>query len=260
MVRELQLKRQTLLGKIVLITGAASGIGKSMVEAFLQEKAIVAAVDSNAEKLVQMRSEHNDRQSHLTTYVCDISEEQQVVSTIEKIRYELGSIQILINNAGILDDFIPAHKLSNLLWERVMRVNLNAAFIFSREVLPEMSEKGSGVIINVSSVGGLNGCRAGTAYTVSKFGLIGLSKNIAFTYANQGIRCNVIAPGAVQTEIGKEMHPDPLGYERSALGFGMIPRNGDPEEIASVAIFLAGSESSFINGAVIVADAGWTAY
>ncbi len=252
--------RKSLSGKIVLITGAASGIGKAMVAAFLKEKAIVAAVDSNAQNLELIRTELNAHTSHLTTYLCDVSEEQQIVDTLDKIKYELGSIQVLINNAGILDDFIPAHKLSNLLWERVMRVNLNAAFIFSREVLPEMTEKGSGTIINVSSVGGLNGCRAGTAYTVSKFGLIGLSKNIAFTYANQGIRCNIIAPGAVNTDIGKEMHPDPMGYERSALGFGMIPRSGEPNEIASIAVFLASSEASLINGAVIVADAGWTAY
>jgi NAD(P)-dependent dehydrogenase (short-subunit alcohol dehydrogenase family) len=146
------------------------------------------------------------------------------------------------------------------LWERVLRVNLDAALIFSRELLPEMRRKGGGVIINVSSVGGLNGCRAGAAYTVSKYGMIGLSKNIAFTYAKEGIRCNVIAPGAVSTEIGKEMNPDLLGYERSSMGYPMIPRTGDPEEIAAIAVFLASKDASLINGEVIVADAGWTAY
>lgn len=252
--------REDLKGKLVLITGAASGIGKAMVEAFLKVGSTVAAVDVNYEKLEHLKEQSNDKGGHLGIFLCDIIEEKQIINTLEKIQYELGSVQIMINNAGILDDFIPVHKLSNLLWERVLRVNLDAALIFSRELLPEMRRKGGGVIINVSSVGGLNGCRAGAAYTVSKYGMIGLSKNIAFTYAKEGIRCNVIAPGAVSTEIGKEMNPDLLGYERSSMGYPMIPRTGDPEEIAAIAVFLASKDASLINGEVIVADAGWTAY
>jgi NAD(P)-dependent dehydrogenase (short-subunit alcohol dehydrogenase family) len=247
-------------GKVVLITGAASGIGKAMVGAFLKEECIVAAVDVNGERLEQLHLDFPQAGTHLNTYLCDISGEQQIIQTLEKIGYELGSIQILINNAGILDDFVPVHKLSNLLWDRVMRINLFAAFVFCRELLPEMRSKGNGVILNISSVGGLNGCRAGAAYTVSKFGLIGLSKNIAFSYANEGIRCNVIAPGAVNTAISEGMKPDDFGFERSSLGFPMIPKNGEPEDIANIAVFLTKPEACLLNGSVIVADAGWTAY
>ena len=247
-------------GKVVLITGAASGIGKAMVEAFLNEECIVAAIDINVRGLEQLRSDFPQAGTHLNTYKCDIAYEDQIIQIIEKIHFELGSIQILINNAGILDDFVPVHKLSNLLWDRVMHINLFAAFVFCRELIPEMRAKEKGVILNISSVGGLNGCRAGAAYTVSKFGLIGLSKNIAFAYAKEGIRCNVIAPGAIKTAIGEGMKPDEFGYERSSIGFPLIPKNGEPEDIAEIAVFLSKPESSLINGSVIVADAGWTAY
>jgi len=250
-------KEVSIKGKVVLITGAASGIGKAMVKAFLNEGCIVAALDSNAKTLEEI---DQWGEPHLKTFKCDISSEKELLSALEKITYDLGSIQVLINNAGILDDFVPVHKLSNLLWERVLRVNLYAAFFLCREILPEMVAKKNGIIINVSSVGGLHGGRAGASYTVSKFGLIGLSQNIAHTYAREGIRCNVIAPGAIKTSIGNAMHPDELGFERSSLGFPLIPINGEPEEIASIALFLAKPDASFINGSVIVADAGWTAY
>jgi NAD(P)-dependent dehydrogenase (short-subunit alcohol dehydrogenase family) len=247
-------------GKVVLITGAASGIGKSMVGAFLNEDCIIAAVDLNGKGLEELHKDFSQAGTHLNTYTCDISDEEQIIQTIGKVCYELGSIQILINNAGVLDDFVPVHKLSNLLWDHVMRINLFAAFVFCRELLPDMRSKGNGVIINISSVGGLYGCRAGAAYTVSKFGLVGLSKNIAFSYANEGIRCNVIAPGAVKTSISQGMKPDEFGFQRSSLGFPLIPKNGEPEDVANIAVFLSKPEASLINGSVIVADAGWTAY
>lgn len=253
-------QKNSIQGKVVLITGAANGIGKAMVQAFLNEECNVAALDINENELARLREEAEMKQGHLKTYVCDVSDESMIITTLEKIGYEMGGVQILVNNAGILDDFIPVHKLGNLIWERVLRVNLYSAFFLTRELLPEMRKKEEGIILNVSSVGGLHGARAGVSYTVSKFGMIGLTKNIAFTYAAEGIRCNAIAPGAVKTKIGDTMHPDQLGYERSSLGFNLIPRTGEPEEIAAIAVFLSKPEASMINGAVIVADAGWTAY
>jgi NAD(P)-dependent dehydrogenase (short-subunit alcohol dehydrogenase family) len=253
-------RNNTIKGKVVLITGAASGIGKAMVNAFLKEQCIVAAIDISDVNLQQIKNEVLPDEKHLYTYPCDIANEQQILQTLETISYEIGSIQIVINNAGILDDFIPVHALSNHLWEHVLRVNLFAAFIFCRELIPEMRKRLFGVIINVSSVGGLHGVRAGAAYTTSKHALIGLTKNIAYTYALEGIRCNVIAPGAVKTSISNQMKPDVFGYERSATGFPLIPRVGEPSEVASIAVFLSKPEASLINGGVVVADAGWTAY
>lgn len=130
----------------------------------------------------------------------------------------------------------------------------------ARKIIPFMIQAESGNIVNVASIGGLNGARGGAAYTASKFGLVGLSKNIGFMYANKGIRCNVICPGGVDTEITSNQKPNTFGVERIMSGTGNNIRSGSPEEIANIALFLASDESSLINGATIVADAGWTAY
>ena len=124
-------------------------------------------------------------------------------------------------------------------------------------------ERGHGVIVNNISVGGLYGARAGAAYVASKHAVTGLTKNTAYMYADKGIRCNGIAPGGVNTNIGASMMANGIsefGYGRQATGQGTMPRAGQPEEIAQLALFLGSDESSFINGQVIAADAGWTAY
>jgi NAD(P)-dependent dehydrogenase (short-subunit alcohol dehydrogenase family) len=142
----------------------------------------------------------------------------------------------------------------------VMAVNLNGPFYACRLVVPQMLSQGKGVIINVASIGGLFGSRAGAAYTASKHALIGLSKNIGFMYATQGIRCNVIAPGGVNTQIMKDSVPDIFGSERCFSGGVNMPRMGESEEIATAALFLASDDSSYVNGSVLTVDGGWTAY
>jgi NAD(P)-dependent dehydrogenase (short-subunit alcohol dehydrogenase family) len=127
--------------------------------------------------------------------------------------------------------------------------------------MPIFLAKKKGVIVNTASVGGLQGSRAGAAYTASKFAVVGLTKNIGFQYALSGIRCNAIAPGGVNTNIGKTINnPDKFGMERATSGSANNPRMGEPVEIANVALFLASDDSSFVNGTVITADSGWTAY
>ena len=124
-----------------------------------------------------------------------------------------------------------------------------------------MIEKGAGVIVNTASVGGLFGSRAGAAYTVSKFGIVGLTKNVGFMYAQNGIRCNAICPGAVDTEISVGIkNPSQFGIGRAMSGMGTNPRQGSAEEIAKAALFLASDDASFINGATITVDGGWSAY
>ena len=131
----------------------------------------------------------------------------------------------------------------------------------TRKVLPSFLEKQSGVVINVASAGGLQGARAGAAYTASKHAVVGFTKNTGFMYATKGIRCNAIAPGGVETNIGSSMTGvSQFGMGRIQAGLGINPRVGKPEEIANIALFLAADESSFVNGTVITADAGWTAY
>jgi NAD(P)-dependent dehydrogenase (short-subunit alcohol dehydrogenase family) len=173
---------------------------------------------------------------------------------------ELGRLDIVCNNAGIMDRFLPAGEVTDDLWQRVLDVNLTGPLRLVRAALPLLLQNGHGVIINIASVGGLAGGRAGAAYTASKHGLIGLTKNIAATYGSDGLRCVAIAPGGVNTGI-------PLGGEPSERGFGalnrVMPSNirmAEPAELANVATFLASDEASFINGTVITADGGWLAF
>jgi NAD(P)-dependent dehydrogenase (short-subunit alcohol dehydrogenase family) len=245
-------------GSTVCITGAASGIGKALTKCFLDAGAYVAALDQNIKGLHALREALDN--PRLSVFEVQLIEKDALIKISNEVAYTMGGVHTLINNAGILDDFLPVHEISDLLWDKVMKINFHAPFLLCREFIPQMLQRGYGNIINIASVGGTNGCRAGAAYTSSKHAMIGLTKNIAYTYAKKGIRCNAIAPGAIETAIAEGMKPDSLGYERSSSGFGLIPRSGKPEEIASIALFLASKDSSMINGAVITADAGWTAY
>lgn len=249
-----------LENKVAVVTGASSGIGKSIAVAFAREGATVVVLDlhnSGVEEVVDsIVAEGNNAWGD----VCDVGNAQGVREVMTRILAEVGAIDILVNNAGIMDDFIPAADVEMLQWHQVLNVDLNGTFYCCHEVLPGMLEREKGVILNISSVGGLQGARAGAAYTAAKHGVIGLTKNIAFMYANKGVRCNAIAPGGVKTNIGSHMHPNAFGYERMVSGSANMPRLADPEEIAAAALFLVSDDASFVNGEVLVADGGWTAY
>lgn len=251
---------KTLENKVAIITGAASGMGKAMALLFAEEGARIVASDVNAEGLEKLEKEIGAAGGTAITVVANVALEADVVRMIDAALNKFKAIDILINNAGVLDDFMPVAETSNALWERVMGINVNGPFYASRLAVLSMLKQGKGVIINISSVGGLFGSRAGVAYTTSKHALIGMTKNIAFQYADKGIRCNVIAPGGVNTNIGAGMQPNPLGFAKLNLGIQTNVRMGEPGEIAQVALFLASEQSSFVNGTVLVADGGWTAY
>jgi NAD(P)-dependent dehydrogenase (short-subunit alcohol dehydrogenase family) len=159
-----------------------------------------------------------------------------------------------------MDAAKPVAETDDQLWDRVMNTNLGAAFKASRRTIPLMIEQGNGVILNTTSVAGLFGGRAGAAYTVSKHGLIGLTRNIAASYGSKGIRCNAMVLGAVNTAIGLGGEPSPLGLENLKKTMATMPRIGEPMEVAKLALFLVSDESSFVNGSCIPIDGGWTVY
>ena len=170
-------------------------------------------------------------------------------------------MDILHNNAGIMDGVRPVAETPDELWEKVMNININAPFRASRRVIPSMLKQGGGVIINTTSVAGLFGGVAGAAYTVSKHALIGLTQNIAAFYGTKGIRCNAMALGGVNTNIGVGSgQPSAMGMEQLNKVAAMIPRMAEPSEIAELALFLASAKSSYVNGSCIVIDGGWTVF
>ena len=249
-----------LENRVAAVTGAASGIGKAIAMALAREGAIVIVLDLHGHSVSDTVTDIVEEGNNALGEVCDVGNAGDVQAAFQRIIANVGPVEILINNAGIMDDFIPAGEADLTHWHHVMNVDLHGTFYCSREVLPLMIERGRGVILNIASVGGLQGARAGAAYTAAKHGVVGLTKNIAFMYAGKGIRANAIAPGGVNTNIGAHMHPNAFGYERMISGSATMPRMADPEEIARVALFLVSDDASFVNGEVLVADGGWTAY
>ncbi len=252
-----------LENKVAIVTGAASGLGKAIAILFAAEGARVVAADINSQTLNVIRDEVIAQKETITTVVADMAKADDIEKMIKTAVDTYGTIDILINNAGVMDDFSPVADVNDAMWDRVMSINLTGPFKAMRSVLKIMLEKKSGVIINISSIGGLQGARAGAAYTTSKHALIGLTKNTGYVYAKSGIRCNAIAPGAMETNIGNTIDftkISALVNERIMPGMVLNPRTSNPSEVATVALFLASDEASFVNGAVVVADGGWTAY
>lgn len=249
-----------LKDKVAIVTGCGSGIGEASAKLFASEGAKVVGVDINDESIERVVGSIREAGGVSLGLRADVSNSNDVEAMIDKVVEEYGGVDVLFNNAGIMDNFVPVADLSEELWEKVLAVNLTGPYLTSRAALKVMLEQKRGVIINNASVGGLFGVRGGAAYTVSKHGLIGLTKSIGAVYGDQGIRCVAVAPGGVNTNIASTIdNPHKLGAEKLAKGVGPVPM-GNPEEIAAVALFLASDEASFVNGSVIVADGGWTAY
>jgi 3-oxoacyl-[acyl-carrier protein] reductase len=242
-------------GKVALITGAGSGIGRASAERFAAEGARVVVVDlKGAEETVAAIEGAGGEALALGT---DVADEDAVATMAAAALERFGRVDVLMNNAGILDDYLPAADTPTSVWDRVLGVNLFAQFLTARALLPQMVERGDGAIINVASTAGLNGGNGGAAYTTSKHGVIGFTRQLCFDYARQGIRCNVICPGAVETGMTKEIFASPDAAVMAAVESAPIGRWAQPEELANAALFLASDEASFVNGAVYVVDGGF---
>ena len=247
--------------KVVLLTGASSGIGYAIGKAFAAEGATVYAMARRIEKLEDLKEDAKDLQGEIIPVAGDVVNEEDIDVAVEKALSEQGKIDILINNAGVLDDYKSAENITDEIWDKVMDINVGGVMRMCRKVLPSMVEKKAGVIINTASVGGLNGMRGGLAYVASKHAVIGMTKNIGYSYAEDGIRCVAVAPGSVSTEIGNTVRePDEKMLNKLMAGVQIFPIFGEPQQLAEVYLFLASDAASFVNGTTIVADGGWTAY
>jgi NAD(P)-dependent dehydrogenase (short-subunit alcohol dehydrogenase family) len=229
----------------------------------LEEDAVVIAADVDASALEALKREAPGKGLRLHVIQCDITKERELETLVSAAVKEQGHIDILVNNAGVMDNFEAVADVSNSQWDRIMNVNLKGPFMLMRLLIPHFLHHKYGNIINISSIGGLQGGRAGAAYTTSKFALNGLTKSTGYLYAEQGIRCNAVAPGAIETHIGDTIDYTKLSKDMNELLITCMklnPRIGKPKEIAEIVLFLASEDSSMINGEVLVADAAWTAY
>jgi NAD(P)-dependent dehydrogenase (short-subunit alcohol dehydrogenase family) len=250
-----------LQDKVAVVTGAGSGMGKSIATLYAQEGAKVVVSDINEASAQAVAEDIKANGGEATFVVANVAKEEDIQNLIDTTVNTYGTVDILVNNAGIMDSMEPAGDILDDKWERIFAINTTSVMRATRKVLPIFLEKQKGVIVNIASAGGLHGARAGAAYTASKHAVVGFTKNTGFMYAQQGIRCNAIAPGGVETNIASTMtNINHFGASRQQLGMAINPRAGKSEEIAQVALFLGSDESSFVNGTVVTADAGWSSY
>ena len=242
---------QRLQGKVALLTGAASGIGLACAERFRAEGAVVVGCDLN--------EAHGDGFDSFTAGL-DVRDAAAQQAWVEAAVAEFGRIDVLVTAAGI-GDAGPVHMLEEEAWDRVLDINLKGTMLSTKAVLPTMMEQGSGSIVTVASVEGIEGCEGGSSYNASKGGVILLTKNLAIDYARKGIRCNCICPGFIDTPLLRQvMDMEGLeNFRESVRNQHKLGRFGRPEEIAGAAFFLASSDSSFVTGQNLVVDGGYTA-
>lgn len=245
-------------GKTVVVTGASSGMGYYIALDFAKEGATVIAVARRKERLETLAKEANGMAGKILPYVGDISSKEMAEGMIEFAVEQGSKIDILVNNAGIMDEFKPIDEMTDELWDRVMSVNLYGPVMAMRKAVQVMlKQETGGNIVNIASIGGVCGARAGAAYTASKHAMVGLTKNTAFMYAKRGIRCNVICPGGVETEVmNSQTDVSKFGVSRVMEGLDVSIPAGQSEDIAAAVLFTASDESKFTNGAVIVIDGG----
>lgn len=251
-----------LEGKVAVITGAASGIGLAMTTLFAAEGARLVASDWNAQRLEETLAAIHAKGGTIVGVQGNIADQATAEGLIERAISTYGRLDVLCNNAGVMDYMQGVGELSDEVWRRVLSINLDGPMFASRRAVQYMLQHGGGSIINTASTAGIHGGAAGAAYTTAKHALVGLTRNTAWMYAARGIRCNAICPGATKTHIAETMPTerlDPAGAQRAQAFAALVPAYLDPEDIASLALFLASDESRHINGAIIPADGGWAA-
>lgn len=250
-----------LQDKIAIITGSANGIGKAIATAYAQEGATIVIADFNQEALeATVKAFEADGFKAFGVRV-NVAVEEDVQKMVDETVAKFGRVDILVNCAGVLDNIQTAEHVEDAIWNRVMDINVGGVMRSMRKVIPIFKEQGSGTIINLASISGLMGGRGGLTYTAAKHAVAGMTKNVASHFGPSGIRANAIAPAQVETGLVQSIDAfDKEGLMLSTRGVSTMPRAAKPTEIANIAVFLASDESSYINGVVLAADAGWSAY
>lgn len=249
-----------LENKAVVVTGASSGMGKSIVELFVKEGASVIAVARRAERLAALAESLAGEAGKIIPFTGDVSKKEDCEAMIDKCVSEFGRLDVLVNNAGVMDNMAAVANFSDEKYDYVMGINVYGPLAAMRKAVQTFqTQGGGGNIITVSSFGA-NHQAAGIVYGASKAAVNAAVRHTAFAYAKEGIRSNAIAPGGIATEIGSAMGmPDVDGYGRIQGIIGLNPATGEGRDIANAALFLASDESAFVNGQIIGVDGGWSA-
>lgn len=241
-----------LEGKVALITGATRGIGKAIAEIYAQQGAKVAFTYAGSVDKAKALEEELSKITTVKSYQSDASDFDAAQKLVDDVMAEFGQIDILVNNAGITKDNLML-RMSKEDWDQVIKVNLDSVFNLTKAVLKPMMKAKAGSIINMSSVVGIKGNAGQANYAASKAGIIGFSKSIALELGSRNIRCNVIAPGFIETEMTAVLDEKTVQNWRDSIP---LKRGGKPEDIANACVFLGGDLSSYITGQVMNVDGG----
>ncbi|HKA14182.1 MAG TPA: SDR family NAD(P)-dependent oxidoreductase [Myxococcota bacterium] len=248
-----------LEGRVAVITGAASGIGAACARRFAEEGAVIAGldvqkpVDDGWDGVLAATPDSMFREG------LDVRDEARVEAAIEGVRDRYGRIDALVNAAGVGGGGL-AHELSEEEWDRVVDINMKGSFLVAKHVLRAMVAQGSGSIVHVASVEGLEGMSASLPYNASKGGVVLMTRNMAIDYGSLGIRVNCVCPGLIETPLTALLRTDALrGVGEQMRSWHILNRPGRPEEVANCALFLVSDEASFVTGHALVVDGGWTA-
>ena len=251
-----------LKGKTAKITGGGEGIGKATALLFCREGAKVGITGRTKKKLDEVVKEAKGS-GEIIALPGDVAKEDQVKSIVEKFVKKFKKIDILFNNAGVLE-VGTVTTTSVEAWDNIIDINVKGTFLMSRHVVPHMLKNGGGSIINNSSVLGFIGCQNTVAYNTSKGAIMQFTRSLALDHAKQGIRVNTICPGFIKTKMNEDFIGNPPDAQKQLdeIAAGLVPmgKRGVPDDIAYALLYLAGDESKYVTGSSIVVDGGWTAY
>ena len=251
-----------LAGKVALITGGGTGIGRAIAQAFAREGASVAVAGRRLEKVKEVAGAIENQGGAALALECDVTLAKDADRALAETTEKFGKFNVLVNNAGTLSGS-TVDTISEQDWDRVITVNLKGPFLMSRAALREFRKNGGGTIVNISSVLGLVAMKDRAAYCASKGGVTMLTKAMALDHAHENVRVNCICPSIVETELVKGLFDDSEQGKRlkqSRLGTIPLGRFGKPADVAELAVFLASDESSWLTGTAIPLDGGLTAF
>jgi NAD(P)-dependent dehydrogenase (short-subunit alcohol dehydrogenase family) len=256
-----------LEGKVAIVTGAGSGIGRAAAVLFAEHGAAVCVADLDDARAAEVASVITNAGGQAVALRCDVAEAEAVGSMVEETYERFGRLDVLYNNAGLWFPAWGNHRpgftdgpsplVEENIWDRTLDVNLKGTYLCCRFAIPTMRASGGGAIVNTSSVAALKvGSGTSDAYTASKGGVLAMTRSLAIAHAPDGIRVNCIAPGPVLTPIIGEVTREKEAWMRQWVP---LRRWGQPEDIARMALFLASDDASWVTGAVFVVDGGYTA-
>lgn len=247
-----------LEGKVALITGGNAGIGEAVARLFAQEGAAVVITGRRKEMLEKVAGDITSKKGRAIAVAGSVTDDAHARSAVDQTVRAFGKLNVLVNNAGIGAFGKTLHETDDATWDEVLAVNLTGVFRMTRAAIPAMLKAGGGSIVNISSIASLVGIPLLPVYAATKGGLDSLTRCLAIDYAKQGIRCNSVCPGLVDTPMAAGLINDP---EKMAWAMTMYPlgRPGKPQEIASLILYLASDESAWVTGSVFPIDGGMTA-